>query len=301
MTFAAHSPFAGKPQSHAGRGLGWHLSPPKPFGAKPDRTIAALSLPTTPPAMFSNTDLVPEIIDQGALGSCVPNSGSLAIRASQILQLVSTGIASAQVLANPPPLISRLMDYWLPRAFWHQQAEDSGTYIRTFYEMLNVFGFCEEKFWPYDISKFALRPSTMAFEMAFDQRLGAKRNDQQIVVYSRITSTGAARVTDCKRAIASRKLVHFGTSVTENLCSSNYDFSKPVQKPRADEKIAGGHAMVLESYNDADQAFGIPMTWSTGFANAGRFKMSYEYITWDQTDDLWVIDSSPYFSELVTP
>ena len=270
------------------RGCGWRPSPPKLAHEKPDYTLDAgyIALATTPPPSSSAASLVIDILDQGYIGSCTTNAAAQAIRASHVKQLLARGLPLDQIRRAPPPILSRLMLYWLARQRWGEAAWDDGTFIRTVFEQANLFGFCPEAFWPYDPSKFAQRPPTAALVAAIEQRRPTK--------YVRITSSGANRIDDIKRAVASGYLVEFGTPVTEKFVNGDVDFSRPIPTPGAREKRAGGHAMVVAAY-DSDGAV-VANSWGTGWGNDGWVTLSWDYIAWGETEDLWIVEAAPPFA-----
>jgi hypothetical protein len=290
-----HSPFYGLPQSFAGRGLGWHPSPPRAPHETPDATLKAgpIVLPTTAPPSADASRLVLGVLMQFALGACTANATAQAERASHVRQLLALGITMEAIHHQPPSLLSRLMLYWLARARMGQTASDTGTFIRLIFEVLNEYGFTPERDWPYVVDDlnsanptFTRRPSTKVFEDAWDQR--------QPTAYVRIDTDGDQRVEDIKRAIASDYLVVFGTPVTQAFCTENFDATKPIPRPGPNDVIAGGHAMCAAKYS-AD-GLGIVNSWDTGFALNGWCTFGWEYVTWDQFADIWIVEAAPLYA-----
>lgn len=235
-----------------------------------------------PPASATLRPWVYEVLDQGALGSCVANAIMQAVRVSHIRQEQAGGAP------NPaPPLGSRLFAYYLSRAIHHQTGEDAGTFLRTCFAALNKFGFPPESVWSYDDGpdKFKRMPATAAMHAAFDQR--------SPTVYQRISSTGSARVTDIKRAIAAGYPVCFGTDVSTAFASNQV--TGLIGPPNPTDEIAGGHALLAVGY-DSD-AFEVVNSWGEGWGNKGWCRLSPEYLMWSGTRDLWIVESAPLYSE----
>jgi C1A family cysteine protease len=64
--------------------------------------------------------------------------------------------------------------------------------------------------------------------------------------------------------------------------------------------IAGGHALLVTGYR-TDPAtgsiiFDICNSWSDAFGNGGYCEMTEAYMTWGQTDDLWIVEVVPDFA-----
>lgn len=218
------------------------------------------------------------IYDQGALGSCTAHGIGGAVRGCQIAKGADADI----------PILSRLALYWLERAYLHEQDQDAGAFIHLGFQALNTFGFAPETAWEYsdDGERFKKMPPLEVLEAAFDQRTP--------VDYQRILSTGGARVDDVKRALGSGHLVVFGTQVTEDFCNGNVGPSGILQTPGPGDAIAGGHCM-LWCGHDHD-AVDVANSWGTSVFNRGFFRMSWDYVEWDQTDDIWLVKDAPLYS-----
>lgn len=254
--------------------FGWLRDIPKAPGDKPDHDAAPLlsSLPIPPSA--SNRELVVDVLDQGALGSCVANSILQAVRGSQVRQG-----------AVAPKLGSRLFGYWVSRAYHHATDVDDGTYLRTFFQGLNQFGFCPESVYPYDVARYAAMPPSAAFRAGFDQHAPT--------VYKRIQSANAARVADIKRALAAGYLVTFGTLVSEDFARNQLG-DAPLSAPIG-KTIAGGHALCAVGYDGDD--FEVVNSWSEDWGARGYCTMAADYLTWAETTDLWIVQEAPAYSE----
>lgn len=258
------------------RRLGWLPDPPKLTGEKPDLLAAPiLKAAPPPPPSASIRNLVTGVLDQKALGSCVSNAIMQAVRCSHVKQ----GIAN-------PELGSRLFGYYLSRAYHHDTGNDSGTYLRLFFQSLLKFGFCRESIWPYsDLDgRWRKMPSGAAFRAAHDQK--------NPTVYRRINETGADRLDAIKRAIAGGYAVCFGTDVDNAFCSNL--LKEPVRPPVGN--IAGGHAMMVGGY-DGD-VFEICNSWGKGWGDQGWVRFSGDYLAWDGTRDLWILEQAPRYSDL---
>lgn len=229
---------------------------------------------TTPPPAASLRARVVEVLDQGPLNSCTMNAVAQAVRVVQC------------VPGTPvPPLLSRLFGYYNARAYTHDTDNDLGTTLRQTMKGLAKFGFCPEASWGYVTEQWATRPPWGAYKAAVDQRL--------LRGFYSIDSFGDQKVLDVKRAIASGYSLVFGTDVTRDFVD---DMSPPVSgfwdTPADDAVIAGGHAMCGVEYDE--QGLVGPGSWGTVWGDKGWFRLTWDYVKWSRTRDLWVIEAAPW-------
>lgn len=232
-----------------------------------------------PPPSASLREHVVEVLDQGDASSCTSHAIMQAIR-----------IAHRRAGAALPPLGSRLFGYYLSRAVHHETGQDAGTFLRTFFQALNRFGFCQESAWPYadTLDAVTKMPSSSAFRAAFDQR--------SPTVYRRISTEGATRIMDIKRAIASGYAVCFGTDIAVDFFEDKGE--EPILPPNG-MAIAGGHAMVVTGYDPGD-VFDVVNSWGAAWGREGYCRFSSDYLAWGKTRDLWLVEKAPEYSEPVT-
>jgi C1A family cysteine protease len=254
--------------------LGYRPDPPKARHEKPDLVAEPmLRAAPPPPSSASIRHFVVDVLDQGGIGSCVSQSILQAVRCSHRRQGVEN-----------PVLGSRLFGYYLSRAYHHQTGEDSGTFLRLFFQALTKFGFCPETLWPYsdDSERFKRMPPSAAFRAAFDQA--------NPTTYRRITGEGATRLDQIKRAIAAGYPVCFGTNVDNDFCNNR--LVEPLQPPRAN--IAGGHALLVVGYEN--DFFEVVNSWSSSWGDEGYCRFSLDYMSDPSTRDLWIVEHSPKYS-----
>jgi C1A family cysteine protease len=256
------------------RNLGWLRDPHKRPGETQDQDAAATLKAVTVPQSASLESSV-QIIDQGHLGSCVWNAIAQAVRISH----VKAGVSQ-------PKLLSRLFGYYFSRAYHHQTNEDSGTFIRYGFSVLNKFGFCPEELWTYSDGpdKFRKMPGWQAIQGAYDQR--------SPTTYQRIYDDGDARLLAIKQAIAAGYAVVFGTDVSVDFC--NGTLASDGEKPPIGKSIAGGHAMCVVGYNG--NLFRVANSWGSDFGDRGFVNFTGDYLKWANTNDLWIVQHSPKYS-----
>ena len=156
-------------------------------------------------------------------------------------------------------------------------------------------GFCPESAWPYDVSKFAVKPPAEAVWAAYDQRGKVDTN------YHRIdTVTGSALLKVMKQALTAGYLFNFGTPVTEAFCSGQAGTTpnNPAMPPTDGQDIAGGHSMAVCGYDDtvAKPFFRVVNSWGKDFGDGGFCYFDATYLTWEQTNDMWICVAAPRFS-----
>lgn len=256
---------------------------PKVPGERPDwgfdQLKAFRELKTTP----GPTDLrhlVVDVLDQGALGSCVANAGFQALRMTHR----RAGI--------PAPLLgSRLLGYLVARAYIDTTAIDSGSHIRDFFRGLNKYGFLPETEYPYDVARFADRPNEAIMRRAYDQK---DKGDTQ---YVRISSSGAEKVGDICQALDNGYPVVFGFQVPRAF--AEYDRGFCVwDAPASSDEIVGGHALCLVGHGIAGRPDSVTAvgSWGPRAHDDGYHHFTFDFA--ERFQDVWVVSKAPYYSEV---
>ena len=163
--------------------------------------------------------------------------------------------------------------------------------------MLTKCGFCPADAHPYTDSRsgeldgrapYQQPPPVMSFMRSDDQK--------EPTTYRRIYESGDARVRAVKAAAADRRIIAFGSNVTEDFVDGRLP-SGPVGPPKG--PIAGGHAMAIAGY-DGDR-FLVANSWGKGFqghdAPPGFFWMDIDWLASDDVRDLWWAEHVPPYSE----
>lgn len=229
-----------------------------------------------PPSHVDYTHAIQSVLDQQQLGSCVSNAGFGAIRLKHALD----GI-------QDPLLGNRLHGYWGARAYDKNIHWDAGSRIRNFFRFVNSVGFMpeEETEHGYDILKFQEGPSRAEQRRMFDQK------DKGDVRYYRIDETGRHRKEQIMLALSNGAPVVFGTDINQKFLEHRggnliKDFSGP---------SVGGHAMYGAGYNP--EALITVNSWGKHWGKDGLCAMSWDYILWENTRDIWAVSQAPYYSE----
>jgi C1A family cysteine protease len=211
-------------------------------------------------------------MNQYSAESC---TGNATCESLEILENISTGSAV---------LLSRLFTYGMARTIEGTLGQDAGSHVRTCFETLSLYGVCTEAIWPYDLSKVDVSPSIAAQRQA----VGHKTTG-----YYRITSTGSQRLTDITTALYNKHPVVIATDVGQAFDNLPSGVTPPLGPP-ASGTITGGHALVIVGYVGGNYV--VKNSWGTGWGNNGFCLFTPDYLTWTDTDDLWVPTVAPVFS-----
>jgi C1A family cysteine protease len=217
------------------------------------------------PPIADLTKQCPPVYDQGDLGSCTGNAIAAAIEFDLL----------KQHLADFTP--SRLFIYYNERVIEGTVASDSGAQIRDGIKSIASIGVCSEKEWPYDISKFATKPSEGCFAAA---------GKHKVVLYQRLIQD----MTTMKGCIASGFPFVFGFTVYQEFENAEIAKSGIVPMPKARERAIGGHAVMAVGYDDDAERFTVRNSWGAKWGLKGYFKMPYAYLSNHRlASDFWTI------------
>jgi len=208
----------------------------------------------------------PPVYDQGQLGSCTANAISGAIQFEQKKQGVP--------IFGP----SRLFIYYNERDMEGTVNSDAGAQIRDGVKSVATLGVCPETEWPYDINKFADKPTPQCY---------ADATKCEAVGYQRLDSTSLNQLKGC---IASGFPFIFGFTVYDAFESQEVAETGVLNMPGPQEKVQGGHAVLAVGYDDAAQRFTVRNSWGKDWGIKGYFTIPYSYLTTtDLADDFWTI------------
>lgn len=226
-----------------------------------------------PPANDKMLSHFCSILDQDGAEGCVGFSGAGAIRAWWSYH------------GLPSRLPSALWLWQIARKTHGAELLNVGTYIRAMLKAAFNLGFCSEEVFPsnYPARDFAKEPSHEVFRSAFDQRSFG---------YYRVTGLYDERKLSLMRTINSGCPFIFGTGLSNEFFI--HDHRTPLDPPKASD-IIGGHAMYALAY-DEDGVRG-PNSHGADFGVNGFFYLSWEYMLWLMTRDIWAISHPFQFSE----
>lgn len=205
---------------------------------------------------------MPPIIDQGELGSC-------------------TAAALCGVVGYLDPKLtgSILFLYYNERVIEGTIPYDAGAYIHTGVNSLKKTGICEQKLWPYDISKFAIKPPNNCYTDALKHKALTVKNIKNDI-YS------------MKSALLAGHPFAVGIQLHSSFESDYVTRTGIVKMPLKDDNVLGGHAVVCVGYVESKKCWIMRNSWGRGWGDKGYFYLPFEYLTSNNlTSDLWCITS----------
>jgi C1A family cysteine protease len=231
------------------------------YGWKPDRPdirdrylsvshVDASALPTA-------VDLrpkMPEVYEQGQLGSCTGQ----AIAADCHYQMILQG----GKFWKPSPLFI----YYNERLIDNSVTLDGGAEIRDGMKAINRWGICPDAMMPYDVSKFATKPSRVVYREAAKHK---------IFNYLRIGQS----LINMKATLAQDDAFVFGFSVYGSFEGSEIAKTGILNMPEPHEQLMGGHAVLAVGYDDARKVVIVRNSFGKGWGDQGYFYMPYDYIS----------------------
>ena len=255
----------------AEHGFGWIPNRANPnalrFAAHPASTIPAAALP---PRKFL---VCPPSVDQGALGSCTANACAHIVA---ILELV----------VGMWVWISRLMVYREARLLLGAQylTQDSGAMPDDALAVVAGGKAGPESLWPYDVSKFTVKPGADAYAAAkphsiswhdFDGDGDVVLSLKQAIVAGMPVNVGFTLRADARGGMA---IDHVGSDG-----AYLYDPAQPLTK--------AGHDVVAVGYDDDLQAVALLNSWGESWGGMlpgqmarGRGIFWVPYSMWKSTD-----------------
>lgn len=229
-------------------------------------TVRREALAKPAPPLVDLRAQCPPVYDQGSLGSCTANAIGGAFQFELIKQKL------------PVFIPSRLFIYYNERVMEGHVKEDSGAQIRDGIKSVATQGVCDEVLWPYNVSKFAKKPTKKLYKKALKS---------QALQYTRLNNTA---INELKTCLASGNPFVFGFTVYQSFEGDKMAKSGIMTMPAKNESVLGGHAVMAVGYDDKKKAFIVRNSWGDTWGLKGYFYMPYDYITsTDLADDFWTI------------
>ena len=220
-----------------------------------------LQMNTNLPSLIDHRQKFGNIYDQGNLGSCTSNA------LCGLVEYIRKGFYG-----------SRLFLYYVERMIDNSISTDSGATLEDGIKCLKKYGLCNEKYWPYIIKKFKMRPNANCFKIA---------KKHQVLKVANIKND----LISMKKSLAQNHPFVFGIYVYESFENDNVTQTGYVPNPDINnETLLGGHALVCVGYDDSKNVFIVRNSWGTEWGDNGYCYIPYSYLTNDSlTSDLWCI------------
>lgn len=209
---------------------------------------------------------MPPVMDQGALGSCVANAVTAALRYEAIRK------------RRPDVPLSRLQNYFDARVVERTVSEDSGVEIRDAIKCAAKIGVGLEERWPYDTGKFAEYPDPLCYQSALPFNA---------IAYERVEVNPLA----IKQALArTRHPVIIGIAVFSSFDSVGAEPGVIPTPNVKKERYEGGHAMLVVGYGQRAGYFTVRNSWGSDWGDGGDCYIHEDYIGSPKLGgDYWVI------------
>ena len=157
--------------------------------------------------------------------------------------------------------------------------DDNGANLLDCYKALKKYKYISEDKYPYDPNKVNAFPSKEIYMDAFKN----------------VEITGYATVPQdlyhirCALAINKQPIV-IGAMVYNTFQQLDANNVCPTPDPTKDT-LLGGHALLIFSYDDTNQTFGIVNSWGDSYGCGGTFNMKYDYVLNPSlVTDLWTLN-----------
>jgi C1A family cysteine protease len=210
--------------------------------------------------------VLPPVYNQGNVGSCTGNALGGAV------EYDDNGF-------HP----SRLFIYYNERYLEGTVRQDSGAYLIDGIKSLEKYGVCSENTWPYIESRFAQKPSPVAYTEALKHK---------IIVNSVVSSDNPE--TEISTVNLNLIKQHLAAGYPCAFIFIVYDSFESLQAPwildlpQPEEQVQGGHAILCVGYDDNKEyetrngtkkgCFIIRNSWGAEWGENGYFYMTYDFI-----------------------
>lgn len=208
------------------------------------------------------TNLLPDALDQGELGSCAANAASNSLRFC---------LRKQRAVDFQP---SRLYIYFFCRLIEDSIELDAGCEIRDVLKAIHTYGACSEDLWPYDITKFK--------DLPYSKCVRAGKEHTSNFSYLSVNQN----LLDIKNALYRGFPIIFGAYIYDSFSVQN----EQVPMPSESDALYGGHAMLIVACDDQTQTFIVQNSWGSDVGINGCFLIPYSYLLDpDLAFDFWTI------------
>ena len=205
---------------------------------------------------------MPNVYDQGQLGSCTANA-----------------LAACFEYEDKNAFIpSRLFIYYNERVIENYISTDSGATLADGIISLQHTGVCPENMWPYNISKFKIKPPVECYTTAQKYKALDVTNIRQD-----LTSMKTSLANGCPFVVG---ISIYSSFETQQVANTGIVPMPDINK----EELLGGHAVLVCGYNDVTQKWIVRNSWGSSWGDKGYFYLPYLYLLDSNlSSDLWNI------------
>ena len=245
------------------RKFGW-IKDTRPVKTEPKLTL--LRGAEAAPDVSNNFVHCPRYMyNQLELGSCVSNGVGLLCQYAQIRAGKQSWVPS------------RLGIYYFGRVLEGTVDQDSGLQIHDGVNAANMYGVCNESYWPYHINNFLLQPPLAA---------QIKMKTDLITAHYQVEQTEEAIIA----ALAAGYIIAKGFNVPDSFMSQQMADTGIFSYPSSSDGIVGGHCTVLVDYDRPNKQFISRNSWGTGWGlpgdHTGYYKEPFDFVL----DPNWTSD-----------
>ncbi len=215
------------------------------------------------------TNLLPDIFDQGELGSSVAH----ALLAAYIFSLKKEGIDTEIKLS--PQFI-----YYNQRLIAGTVECDAGASIRDGIKVLERLGVCSEEQYPYDLNYFRDKPTDESYEFAY------KHKHQ--VQYRRVRPL----LEDIMKSISIKIPVLMSFTVYDSFQHPDVTRTGIMPIPKLGEKIIGHHCILIVGYDITKKHLLCRNSWGVKYGQGGHLWIPFSFVNSRNVSDLWIVSIS---------
>lgn len=179
--------------------------------------------------------------------------------------------------------LSSLFIFYNARYLEGVSAQDYSVSLRSGLRAVYYYGACDEKLWPYDLTKVDEKPSDAAYEDA---------KYRYITEYYSLYN-----INDAVDAISVNKPPIIGINIYEDFLGYNKD-NYYVKHPKFGQLYYGLHTMVLVGYNIDEQYFIAKNVWGEEWGMVGYCHIPFDYYI-KYVSESWAFTISDQVSSLI--
>jgi len=199
------------------------------------------------------------IYDQGSLGSCTANAYASAYCIMEYKKY-------KRIRHQPSRLFFYFIERWMENQYQLEGLTDSGADVVDGLSYAKTFGISSESCWPYDISKFNIKPPLPCFNEALLHK---------IADYSVLSIDDQIVNTIRQYLYRNQSPVLIAMKVFSNFESTFTSKTGLILFPKG--YFLGGHEMCILGYDDLKKHFIVLNSWGNQWGDRGYCYLPYAY------------------------